>query len=601
MICKGNGSKFMKNRAEKTVKAELCVIGGGIAGMCAAISAARHGVKVALIHDRPVLGGNASSEIRMWIRGAASEFPEYREGGIIEEIALENMYVNPEMSYGNWDAVLYGKVIAEPNISLFLNTSCLAAEEKDGKILSVTAWQLTSYTFIKVEADYFADCSGDSVLADCTSAEYRSGREGKDVYGEQLAPNTSDAFTMGNSCLIQARETDHEIKFVAPDFAYKFKPEDFKARLPEKPEWFNMEGENFWWIELGGCVDALRDAEKLNKDLLARAYGVWDFIKNSGYYDCKNWELEWIGFLAGKRETRRYVGDYTLTENDVAASVEFEDGVAYGGWTMDDHNPYGMDADYPNKHHRFEKPYAIPYRCLYSANIENLFFAGRNISVSHMALSSTRVMATCGIIGQAVGTACCIAKKYSVEPRGVLKHIDELKQTLRDDDCYLLHYKRKISESVKNAKFNLSDEDVKKLLEPTERTLNGIFKPVELKLGEELTAEFGASFVQSVRIVFDSDLPRICYDKEGMYVYRGFPSRCCAPLKAPVVFVPPALTKEYELRVKADGKWETVMSESENRKRLAIVPINKKIEGVALICKKTYGEKTARLFSIDVL
>lgn len=591
----------MKNRVKKTVKADLCVIGGGISGMCTAISAARHGVKVALIHDRPVLGGNASSEIRMWIRGAAAEFPEYREGGIIEEIALENMYVNSEMSYGNWDAVLYGKIVAEPNISLFLNTSCLTAEEKDGRIISVTAWQLTSYSFIKVEADYFADCSGDSILADCTSAEYCSGREGKDVYGEQLAPEKSDAFTMGNSCLIQARETDHEIKFVAPDFAYKFKPEDFKARLPEKPERFDMERENFWWIELGGCADALRDAEKLNENLLARAYGVWDFIKNSGYYNCKNWELEWIGFLAGKRETRRYIGDYTLTENDIAASVEFEDEVAYGGWTMDDHNPYGMDAEYPNKHHRFEKPYAIPYRSLYSANIKNLFFAGRNISVSHMALSSTRVMATCGIIGQAVGTACYIAKKNSVDPRGVLNYIYELKQTLRDDDCYLLHYERKLSEIIKNAKFNLSDENIKRLLKTEERTLNGNFKPVELKLGEELIAEFRNSFVKSVRIVFDSDLPRLSYDKDDMYIYRGFPSRSCAPLKTPVVFVPPTLTKEYELRIKTNGRWETIKSESENRKRLVIVSINKKIEGIMLVCKKTYGKENARIFSIDAL
>ncbi len=591
----------MKNRVEKIVKADLCVIGGGVSGMCAAISAARHGVKVALVHDRPVLGGNASSEIRMWIRGAASEFPDYREGGIIEEIALENMYVNPELSYGNWDAVLYGKVIAEPNISLFLNTSCMSAEETNGKITSVTAWQLTSYSFVKIEADYFADCSGDSILADCTSAKYRSGREGKEVYGEQLAPDKTDAFTMGNSCLIQARETDHEVKFVAPDFAYNFKPEDFKARLPEKPEWFNMEGENFWWIELGGCVDALRDAEKLNKDLLARAYGVWDFIKNSGYYACQNWELEWIGFLAGKRETRRYVGDYTLTETDIAASVEFEDGVAYGGWTMDDHNPYGMDADYPNKHHRFDKPYSIPYRSLYSANVENLFFAGRNISVSHMALSSTRVMATCGIIGQAVGTAAFIAKKYNTSPRGVLEYITELKQTLRNDDCYLLHYDRKVSGALLGAKFNLSDENVKRLLGSQERTLNGECFPAEWELGKELTAEFEATECKAVRLVFDSDLRRLCYDKNTEYVYWGFPSKCASPLKTPRIVVPPSLVREYEVRVKVGGKWKTLKSDSENRKRLVIVPVNETIEGVSLVCKKTYGDEKARVFSVDVL
>ena len=591
----------MNERKEERVRCELCVIGGGLAGMCAAIAAARHGVKVALIHDRPVLGGNASSEVRMWIRGAATEFPDFREGGILEEIALENMYTNPEMSYGNWDAVLYGKVVAEENIELFMNTSCLSAEEENGRIKSVTAWQLTSYKFIRVEADYFADCSGDSILADCTSAKFRLGREGKDIYGEKLAPTKSDKYTMGNSCLIQARETDRKVKFVAPDFAYKFTAEDFKDRLPEKPEDFDPEGENFWWIELGGTSDALRDAEKLNKDLLSRAYGVWDFIKNSGYYACDNWELEWVGFLAGKRETRRYEGDYTLTENDIAKSVGFFDEVTYGGWTMDDHTPYGMDGDYPNRHHRVEKPYPIPYRCLYSSNVENLFFAGRNISVSHMALSSTRVMATCGMLGQAVGVACYVAKKHGVAPRGVLEYIIELQQTLRNDDCYLLHYDRKISNALINAKFGLSQENAQRLLNPHERTLNGKYLPSEMKLGEELTLEFEETECKAVRIVFDSDLSRASYDKNKNRIYWKFPSKCATTLKKPSVFVPPTLIKEYELRVKRCGKWETVKSDAENRRRLVILPIEGRIQGISLVCKQTYGEKTARVFSVDIL
>ena len=418
---------------------------------------------------------------------------------------------------------------------------------------------------------------------------------------EKLAPEKADKYTMGNSCLIQARETDHEVKFVAPDFAYKFTREELENRLPQEKTELMLEHQNFWWIELGGDRDALGDAETLNKELLARAYGVWDFIKNSGYYDCRNWELEWIGFLAGKRETRRYVGDYTLTENDIVASKEFYDAAAYGGWGLDDHNPYGMNGDYPNREDKFDKPYDIPYRCLYSENVKNLFFAGRNISVTHMALSSTRVMATCGMLGQAVGAACGIAKKYSTDPRGVLEHIDELQRLLRDDDCYLLHCGRKVSDALRGAEFNVSENCAKRLFGTHERTLNGENPPLELPCGYELKAEFEPVHCDAVRVVFDSDLLRKSYDEKGMWTYGQFPSRCNVPLNAPRAFVPPTLVKEYEIRVKTDGKWESVQKVSDNRKRLVFAPVNKRISGISLECKKTHGDEYARVFSIDII
>ena len=454
----------MKREEEKIINTEFCVIGGGLAGVCAAISAARRGVKVVLIQDRPVLGGNASGEIRMWIRGASVSFPEYREGGILEELAMDNIFYNPRMNYSEWDGVVYNKVIAEKNITLLLNTSCVGVVEKKGKIESVTAWQLTSYTNYRIMAQYYADCSGDCIVAEFTDARFRKGRESKKEYGESYAPEKADSCTMGNSCLLQARETDRIVKYIAPPFAHKFTEEEFQNRFDINNR-SSFKINNFWWIEIGGDGDVIKNAEEYNRELIARAFGVWDYIKNSGRFDADNWELDWVGFLAGKRESRRYVGDYVLNQNDIERAQTFPDEVAYGGWSMDDHNPLGIHTqDLPNIHYPVTAPYPIPYRCLYSANISNLFFAGRNVSVTHMALSSTRVMATCAMMGQAVGTACSLAVRYAISPREVGGHMEELQQSLRDDDCFLLHTPRKISEAVRTSSSNIGKGQACRLL-----------------------------------------------------------------------------------------------------------------------------------------
>ena len=273
----------MKREEEKIINTEFCVIGGGLAGVCAAISAARRGVKVVLIQDRPVLGGNASGEIRMWIRGASVSFPEYREGGILEELAMDNIFYNPRMNYSEWDGVVYNKVIAEKNITLLLNTSCVGVVEKKGKIESVTAWQLTSYTNYRIMAQYYADCSGDCIVAEFTDAKFCKGRESKKEYGESYAPEKADSCTMGNSCLIQARETDHFVKFKSPPFAHKFSDNEFQNRFDINNR-TNFKNENFWWVEIGGEGDVVKNAEEYNRELIARAFGVWDYIKNSGRF-----------------------------------------------------------------------------------------------------------------------------------------------------------------------------------------------------------------------------------------------------------------------------------------------------------------------------
>ena len=236
-------------------KCDLCVVGGGLAGMCAAIAAARHGLKVVIMQDRPMFGGNASSEIRMWVCGAHGS--NNRETGIIEEIALENLYRNPYRIYPIWDSILFEIVKKEKNITILLNCTCNDCEMEDNSIKSVTGWQMTTQQFNTVEAKYFADCSGDSVLAPLTGALYRMGREAKGEFGESIAPPVEDKKTMGLSCLIQARETNEKHEFIPPVWANKYTKDDLPYRIPD----MKCYGENFWYMELGGTKNTRRSAK----------------------------------------------------------------------------------------------------------------------------------------------------------------------------------------------------------------------------------------------------------------------------------------------------------------------------------------------------
>ncbi len=451
---------------EITHRVDFCVVGGGLAGMCAAIAAARHGAKVALIQDRPVLGGNASSEVRMHICGAHGT--NNRETGIVEEIELENRYRNPLRNYSIWDSVLYEKVRFEPNITLLLNCSCNSLEMVGDRIASVKGWQLTTETWHTVEADLFADCSGDSILAPLTGAAFRMGREARAEFDEDIEPENADRKTMGMSCLIQARDTGRPQDFIPPAWAYVYESD---ADLPHRGH--DLLTTNYWWIELGGEQDAIHDTEEIRDRLLKVAFGVWDHLKNRGNHGAETWALEWIGFLPGKRESRRYEGDVILTQNDVRAEGRFDDLVAYGGWTMDDHHPGGIDwAGEPTIFHPAPSPFGIPYRTLYSRSISNLFVAGRNISVTHAAMSATRVMATCAVVGQAAGTAAAIAVRERSSPRGIYEdYIGELKQTLMDDDCYLPWNTRAIPEVTRSARLTASEGDPEPLR-------NGLDRPI---------------------------------------------------------------------------------------------------------------------------
>lgn len=565
----------------KNLKADLCVIGGGLSGICTAVAAARKGVKVILVHDRNVLGGNASSEVRMWPRGAARHFPEYLEGGLFEEIALDNMHYNPEMNYSVFDAVLYNKVISEKNIKLLLGTTCINAKCKDGKIAFIKAWQLSTYDTFNIKADYFADCSGDCVLAEFTDALYMHGRECKDEFLEPHARDIADKKTMGNSCLFQLRKTNKKV--VHHPFPFE---KGVKERLINNRVNFNSTDytcQNFWWLELGGNKNALKDADQINHDLISLAFSTYSqMVKStkgkSGY------TLDWVGFLAGKRETRRYVGDYVLTENDLLESKKFDDEIAYGGWSFDDHNPDGFEGDSPYRIKFVPKsPYAIPYRSVYSKNINNLFFAGRNISVTHLALSSTRVIATCAIIGQAVGNACAIAKKYGVSPREVgIKYIDELKQEILIDDLLLLNTERN-----KNIEFTKG----------VERKLNGQDDVKVLDIGQEIKLDFNKRDCKKVRLVFDSDFARSELRSPKL---KLFPMQCYNSCGKERVKTPSTLIKDFTVKIRVDGVWKTFAIKN-NFQRLVFIPVNGAVDSLTFTAKKTHGATKSKIYSIDVI
>ncbi|MBC7327582.1 FAD-dependent oxidoreductase [bacterium] len=430
-------------------KYDLVVVGGGLAGVCGALAARRLGLSVCIIQDRPVFGGNASSEIRVPIGGAGSFNAWARETGIIAELFLDErrrnfQFHNSSLANSILDLVLYD-ALREAGVDMFLNTSCRKGIMKSKELIEgVYCVQLGSEKEFIIKGDYFLDASGDGALAFSVGAEFSMGREGKEEFGEELAPPEPDMGIMGNSLMFLVRDCGKPVPFEPPSWAIKYPKDDVTLKL--RPH-NSMPG--YWWIEIGYPYDTIYDNEEIKHNLLAHLLGVWDHLKNQENHGFENFSLEWVGMVPGKRESRRFIGDYILKEQDLKTRKQFPDAVAYGGWFIDLHTPGGILAkeDYPEPctsgnveewEKRFVYVYQIPFRCLYSKNIKNLFLAGRNISVTHIALGSTRLMGTCALLGQASGTAAYLCKKYKSYPRDIFSnHIRELQQQLLKDGCFI--------------------------------------------------------------------------------------------------------------------------------------------------------------------
>ncbi len=610
---------IMEELRQKLHEADICVVGGGIGGMFTAISAARHGASVVLMHDRPVLGGNASSEIRMWISGAGTRVRNLQETGLLEELELDNMFGNPDRTWPLWDALLYEKVRFEPNIDLILNCACssVSVSEKDGKRLigSVSGFQTTTYTVHTVKAKIFCDCSGDSILAPLSGADYRVGREAASEYGEEFGLPEADSRTMGMSLMLQCRETDHKVKFTPPSWAYVFETD---ADMKNKPhDCLNKPNTNFYWIELGGMADSIHDTEEIRDELLKIAYGVWDHMKNRGDHGADNWELEWLGFLPGKRESRRYLGDYVLTQDDVEHPKRFEDTVAYGGWQIDNHLPGGFFADGGSdqgghlQKRRLSEPYNIPFRCLYSRNVDNLMFAGRNISATHIAFASSRVMGTVGVLGQACGTAAATAVKKCMLPREVCScAIGEIQDALLEDDCFLPGFTRKNYPLTEKATLSCDYGDCSALRSGLDRRIWGCDNGYFGKTGKAVTYEFPEPvYVSGFRLVADADLDREQIDGNPDLMHIPMPLFRAIAYDHTSFGFPKCLLKSFRIEAKTGGEWKTVYSEDRNHQRLIKQELGITCTAVRLIPESTwgsdalintYGSAVAHIFSFDL-
>lgn len=437
--------------AEHQLDCDVLVAGGGVAGVCAALAAARLGAKVVLCQDRPVLGGNASSEVRMHIVGATglaggvALASELREGGIVEELRLDLAVHNPQRAPALLDLLLYDKCRREPNLTLLLNTTVDGVETAGRLVRAVTATRASTEDRFRIGARSFVDATGDGRLGAEAGVTFRHGREGRDEFGESLAAPAADGRTLGSTLLLQARRHPQPMPFVAPPWARRFTADDFRLRPFGRPG-FDLGLEyGYWWAEWGGCLDTLKDNERIRDELLAVTLGIWNHIKNESDLApvAANWALEWIGFLPGKRESRRFVGRHVLSETDLFRSRPFADAIAYGGWPVDLHPPEGIDAPHlpPCDQHHLPHLYDIPLRSCLAREFDNLLFAGRNLSATHVAFASTRVMATCGVVGQGVGTAAALARQAGVAPAelpGSAALLRRLQQRLLRDDCYLV-------------------------------------------------------------------------------------------------------------------------------------------------------------------
>lgn len=406
-------------RSEK-LHCDFAVAGGGFAGVCAAITAARAGLRVVLVQDRPVLGGNASSEVRLWILGATSHMGNNnrwaREGGVVDEILVENTHRNPEGNPLLLDALLLEWVSRESNITLLLNTAIHDLEKSDpDTIRSLCAFCPQNSTSYEIHAPLFCDATGDGLVGFLAGAAFRMGAEPAAEFGEGMAPSKEYGELLGHSLYFYARDTGRPVRFVPPSFALK--------DITQIPRWRDLgpreHGCKLWWLEYGGLLDTIHETEKIKWELWKVAYGVWNHIKNSGQFpEAETMTLEWIGTIPGKRESRRFEGDFMLSQRDLMAQVRHPDVVSFGGWAVDLHPAEGVYSPKPGcQQYHSKGVFGIPYRSLYSRNIRNLFLGGRLISASHVAFGSTRVMATCGHNAQAVGMAAALCLREKCAPR----------------------------------------------------------------------------------------------------------------------------------------------------------------------------------------
>jgi hypothetical protein len=438
---------------------DLVVVGGGMAGCCAAVSAARLGCRVALIQDRPVLGGNNSSEVRVGLSGLIHQQPYPRLGDLVDEIGpvgywplweakqapdaprsrriLAVIEQHPEKKQHNAgpssnyaDEQKLRVVQAEKNLRLFLLTHVVRAEKDGRRIAAVVGRSIVTGQERRFRGRLFADCTGDGSVGFLAGADYRVGREARSETGESLAPDQADQLVMGVSVQWYAVAEKQAAPF--PDCPWALQFTEATAQPLTRGDWD--------W-ETGMNRDQVRDIEQIRDHALRATYGNWAFLKNHSTRKNKfaNQRLAWVASIGGKRESRRLLGDVVLCQQDIESQRPYPDACVTTTWGLDLHYPHPENSrQFPGQEFRSIaptkgiKPYPIPLRCLYSRNVENLMMAGRDISVTHVALGTIRVQRTTGMMGEVVGMAAALCTQHNTTPRGVFqKHLAPLQEMMR--------------------------------------------------------------------------------------------------------------------------------------------------------------------------
>ncbi|MBN8218041.1 MAG: FAD-dependent oxidoreductase, partial [Spirochaetes bacterium] len=418
---------------------DLVVCGGGIGGVVTAVTAARKGLSVALVDNKAGLGGNACSEIGVSVDGATffGYFANMREGGPVEEMKERFAAADPFFHNGqNSTTLLFW--CEEAGVKVFCEWNLHGIEKEGRRLTHVLGSQGGTERNFRFAAKQFVDATGDATVAALAGCAFMSGREAKETFGEILAPDKADSGIMGASLLYRASEKKVPSTFVRPEWAYEYKSND---DLPHRLTMYKGAVDcGFWWIEYAGDHDdPIGEYEHIRKELLKCVYGVWAFLKNDPERKMEYWALDRVSVSPAKRESRRVVGDVVVTERDIVERTPFPDAVSYAGWNIDIHVPGGFKSRLkPNIHAFFPWVFPIPLRSLYAKDMDNLWIVGRDMSVSHVALGATRLQATIGAMGHAVGCAAATAQARGTSPRETAKaHIGEVQQAILKDGSFI--------------------------------------------------------------------------------------------------------------------------------------------------------------------
>lgn len=588
---------------QQHLEAEVAVIGGGLAGVCAGLAAARNGARVVLVQDRPVLGGNTSSEINVHAGGADQDGhrPHAREAGIIEELRLEDAVRDPRAVPVMWDLILYDAIRREPGIALLLNTACrgvrMAAADR---IASVEALRAATDDGFIIEAPMFIDCSGDGWLGYFAGADFRQGREGPEEYGEPHAQGP-DNVTLGASLMFLATDTGEPVDFAPPPWAKKYLECEPLAKRWRHPD---LTRHGFWWNELGGTFDMTRDTERVRDELVATLLGLWDHIKNhcpQCRAQARTWELSWFGWIPGKRESRRLMGDHVMTEMDVVEARPFEDRVAHGGWPIDLHPPWGLyDEEPPATMIELKDIYSIPLRALYSRNVGNLLFAGRCMSSTHVAFGTTRLAATGAAMGQAVGTAAAQCARKGIGPRELAdRHVRDLQELLIKQDQYIPDMAAEDPADLARTARVTADSEAPG--HAAENIVNGITRRRKGESNQWASAD-GAALPQAIELrwgaakairelhfTFDTGFER------GLS-HTQYPGSLARQVRGPQ----PETVKDVRVEAWMDGAWRTVAAVKGNYQRKRVVRLKEGVraEAVRVVVEATNGDEKARVYEV---